>query len=36
VFAPAFDLVVESREEHVTPWGKPQRFAWTVLRRNAR
>lgn len=36
VFAPAFDLVAESREEHVTPWGKPQRFAWTVLRRNAR
>jgi len=36
VFAPAFDLVAESREEHLTPWGKPQRFAWTVLRRNAR
>ena len=35
VFAPAFDLVSESSEEHVTPWGKPQRFTWAVLRRRA-
>ena len=32
-FAPAFALVTEAREEHLTPWGKPQRFTWAVLRR---
>lgn len=32
-FAPAFELVSETRDEHLTPWGKPQRFTWAVLRR---
>jgi SAM-dependent methyltransferase len=30
---PAFDLVEASREDHPTPSGLVQRFAWTVLRR---
>lgn len=29
----AFDLLEGSREDHVTPGGMVQRFAWTVLRR---
>jgi len=34
-FAADFELIGETREEHLTPWGKPQRFAWAVLRRKA-
>jgi ubiquinone/menaquinone biosynthesis C-methylase UbiE len=32
-FGPAFDLVDEAREEHTTPGGATQRFAYAVLRR---
>ena len=33
VFADAFVLEHEEREEHVTPWGAVQPFTWVVLRR---
>lgn len=32
-FAPAFELVASASETHMTPWGKPQDFAYAVLRR---
>ena len=30
---PAFALVTSARETHVTPWGKPQSFQYSVFRR---
>ena len=30
---PAFALVTSARESHVTPWGKPQSFQYSVFRR---
>ena len=35
IFAPAFVLEVDEREDHVTPWGAVQPFTWVVLRRTA-
>lgn len=32
---PAFSLVGTAQQTHVTPWGKPQSFAWAVLQRRA-
>jgi SAM-dependent methyltransferase len=32
-FAPDVDLLIARRDEHRTPWGAPQPFAWVVLRR---
>lgn len=34
-FAADFELVHATREEHLTPWGKPQRFGWALLRRKS-
>ncbi len=33
LMGPAFALVDERREQHTTPGGSPQAFAWAVLRR---
>lgn len=33
LFAPNFELRVDERELHITPWGAGQRFEWVVLRR---
>lgn len=35
LFGPAFVLEHHEREEHRTPWGAVQPFAWVVLRRTA-
>jgi cyclopropane fatty-acyl-phospholipid synthase-like methyltransferase len=32
-FAPDVDLLIAARDQHRTPWGGPQPFAWVVLRR---
>ncbi len=32
-FGAAFKLVAQREETHTTPWGKPQEFAYAVLRR---
>jgi SAM-dependent methyltransferase len=32
-FAPAFALVESAEESHITPWGKPQKFVYAVLKR---
>lgn len=30
---PGFTLAADWRDEHITPWGAPQAFAWCVFRR---
>ncbi|HEV8604264.1 MAG TPA: class I SAM-dependent methyltransferase [Tepidisphaeraceae bacterium] len=32
-FAPSFTLKKQATETHLTPWGKPQQFAYAVLQR---
>lgn len=34
VFAPDFELVECFQQDHLTPWGAPQRFSHAVLRRS--
>lgn len=33
LFASSFDLVDQAEETHLTPWGKPQQFVYSLLRR---
>jgi SAM-dependent methyltransferase len=33
LFGPAFDFVHSQHERHITPWGAPQSFAFTLLRK---
>jgi SAM-dependent methyltransferase len=33
LMGPGFELVAQRREQHTTPGGSPQAFAWAVLRR---
>lgn len=33
LFGPKFDLIEGRREIHTTPWGAPQRFAFSLLRK---
>jgi hypothetical protein len=35
-FAPTFALVDTARDEHTTPWGSVQAFAYVVLRRESK
>jgi ubiquinone/menaquinone biosynthesis C-methylase UbiE len=34
LFGPAFSLIESRHEQHSTPWGAPQAFAYTLLRKN--
>ena len=33
LLGPDFELLADEREQHLTPWGKPQMFQWTLFRR---
>ena len=35
-FAPEWEAVADTREQHTTPWGAEQSFTWVVLRRGWR